>query len=381
MITEQQMRTLFVQANPIPDGDTVPLDEMAATAYLATLEQRSSEVTQLDTKQTEPQSPKRSMMPWLIAAGLAAVIGVAVIIASLNGEPAPVVDEPSPTTLDESIGATFSGSWDDGLTTLNVEGADYVILEAGESVDWGKWSVVAETIIFQSGSGTEVCAEGAEGTFDYSFDGVDTLTLTLRSDDCDASRGLSVGSIVLARLGTGSTGDPVWDTTEVFISPESPAAVPGGDYRTTRFAVPFRFTLSDGWTSFLPQSVATIELTTSELPEVDVAFKILEPSTVDETVELFISREELGASQPIPTIVGGASGVTFGLNPTEIVTIFSDENGAYPGEPGLPRLQIHVVDVAGQPVTIIERHPDASGNAFENQGQPLLDSIVWKSIG
>jgi len=99
VVTEETVMTIFVEANPAPDVDKLDLVQTGSAAYLATLEQRSSEVTQLDTKQTDPTSSKRSMMPWLIAAALAAVVGVAIIVSNQNSGEVPVVDEPTPTTV------------------------------------------------------------------------------------------------------------------------------------------------------------------------------------------------------------------------------------------------------------------------------------------
>lgn len=120
-------------------------------------------------------------------------------------------------------------------------------------------------------------------------------------------------------------------------------------------------------------------VTTLDSPEVDLTFKLFEQTTVADTVTYFTSRAELGTSDPVPVAIAGAEGVVFELNPESLVTLFSDENGAYPGEPGLTRVRIYVLDVAGRPLTIIGRYPDDS-SAFESAGQPLLESIIWKDI-
>ena len=112
MITEEHVVRFFDQANPIPDVELLDMEQIGAARHLATLEQRSSEVTQLDTEQTELTSRKRSMMPWLIAALLAAVVGVAIIVSNQNPDEVPFVGEPTPTTVVDAAPTT---------TTLSVE--------------------------------------------------------------------------------------------------------------------------------------------------------------------------------------------------------------------------------------------------------------------
>ncbi len=98
MITEEQMKTLFVEANPIPDPESIDLDQVGGTAYLATLKQRSSDMRQLDTKRTEDELPRRRTI-WMVAAVLALIVGtVAVVLATQDNQETPVVDEPTPTT-------------------------------------------------------------------------------------------------------------------------------------------------------------------------------------------------------------------------------------------------------------------------------------------
>lgn len=92
MITEDRMRVLFAEANPVPDEESIVLDERDVTAYLATLEQRSSEVTKLDTKGTSVSWVRRSATPWLAAAAVV-VLGVAVTVGGFGGEDQQPADE------------------------------------------------------------------------------------------------------------------------------------------------------------------------------------------------------------------------------------------------------------------------------------------------
>jgi len=82
---EERVKTLFAQANPIPDADLFDLDEIDGTAYLATLEARSSEMTQLETK-GQDQKEKKTATPWLIAAAVAIVAGIGLIVVNQGEE-------------------------------------------------------------------------------------------------------------------------------------------------------------------------------------------------------------------------------------------------------------------------------------------------------
>ena len=141
MVTnEQQVKTLFAEANPIPDADLFDLDEIGGTAYLATLETRSSEVTQLDTK-GQNQKEKKSSAPWLVAAAVAIVAGIGLIVvnqgdeAPLTSQPVapaatnpPVTSEAAPTTVDQAGAAALTenalasvDAWFDAYNTGNDE--------------------------------------------------------------------------------------------------------------------------------------------------------------------------------------------------------------------------------------------------------------------
>ncbi|MGB7860097.1 MAG: hypothetical protein WBM90_06340 [Acidimicrobiia bacterium] len=388
MITEERAMVMFVEANPVPSRDDVAFAPDGGAAYLATLEQRSSEVTQLDTKGAQTGAKRGKRIPLLIAALLVVIVGVAVILISQRKDEAPVVTQPTSTTVADPAGGAFEGEWDAGSTTIRFEGNEYVILQSGVSTDWGIWSSDEITIQFESSTDTEACLEGDTAIVNYSFEGEpNALELAVGEDDC-AERGLGTTPqdgpevrVSYVKLGTATTGDPEWDSTPVFTSPRSESPISAGEYRTARFAKPFRFTLSDGWVSYVPQSVNSVDLSTKDLPELNIVFKLFEQPTVDATVAAFTSREELRTNEPVPISIAGAQGFTFDLAPEKIVTVFNDENGAFSDRPGENRVQIAVVDVGGLPVSIVIGHPDDGGTQFETMGQPLLDSIIWKDIG
>jgi hypothetical protein len=90
---EDRVIALIDEGNPIPDPNDLDRDRLDAAAYLATLEPRSSEVTQVDTRR-EDQKAKRTYWPWLAAAMVIVLVGLAVVLVD-QGEDAPAAGQPS----------------------------------------------------------------------------------------------------------------------------------------------------------------------------------------------------------------------------------------------------------------------------------------------
>ena len=93
MVTEERLNTLLADANPVPDVSDIDLIEVGATTYLATLEQRSSEVTQLDTKSKDQKAEKTVRQRWLVAAVVVVLAGVALLLVNQSGQ-TEVADQP-----------------------------------------------------------------------------------------------------------------------------------------------------------------------------------------------------------------------------------------------------------------------------------------------
>ena len=58
MNIETQVLALFEEGNPVPDPDDSEPIDIDAAAYLATLEQRSSRMTRLDTERKDQVKKK-----------------------------------------------------------------------------------------------------------------------------------------------------------------------------------------------------------------------------------------------------------------------------------------------------------------------------------
>ena len=103
MNTDERVLMVLARANPMPDTGSLELESDAVT-YLAALQSRSSEMTQLDTR-PESTRDRRSGRLLLAAAVAAVLLGVAIVIFAQANETPPVATSPSvpptvtPTTV------------------------------------------------------------------------------------------------------------------------------------------------------------------------------------------------------------------------------------------------------------------------------------------
>lgn len=122
MITEDRGLTMLAGANPVPQLDLIEVDFEAAK-YLATLEQRSSEVTQIDTKAKDgKQKKKRNATAFLVAAGVVIVAGIGFLVSN-NSDSADIAGaSASPAqVLDDYIAAYNSGDIDGVMALFSEE--------------------------------------------------------------------------------------------------------------------------------------------------------------------------------------------------------------------------------------------------------------------
>jgi len=85
VITETEAVVLLEAANPIPDLDSYEVADGGSLVHLDILEQRSSEMTRLDTKKEQEKRTSKAIQ-WLTAAVVVTVAGVALLIVSEDDE-------------------------------------------------------------------------------------------------------------------------------------------------------------------------------------------------------------------------------------------------------------------------------------------------------
>lgn len=106
MITEQRVMAILADSNPVPDVEELDLVQLGTASYLADLEQRSSEVTQLDKKtQTTEKDGNRRLIA-VLAASVVVILGVVLVI--LQSDSDPVADDTVVTTVPEDGSAEES---------------------------------------------------------------------------------------------------------------------------------------------------------------------------------------------------------------------------------------------------------------------------------
>ena len=106
MSIESRALALFEEANPVPDIEELAALDVEAAAYLATLTDRSSEMTQLDTKPPLETEKKTNPLIWVAAAAVVVILGVVLVFANRSDEPDVVA-----TTVPATGEATLDGYW------------------------------------------------------------------------------------------------------------------------------------------------------------------------------------------------------------------------------------------------------------------------------
>lgn len=280
MKTEERVMTYLTESNPIPDPDSIDLAETGGAAYLATLEQRSSAVTQLDTRETKEEK-SGTKAAWLVAAAVV-VAGVAVILLNQgSGGPSVATQPTTQTTL---------------ATTPTTVAPPPTAVEVADP-----WESISTSLL-----------------------GV------------------------------------------------------AGEYRSNGFFVPFSYTVPEDWwlkpdqaADFFGIGADTVEV--QQLTD-GIFLWDLGAGTVDGTISQLIGSDRLEATDPVPTSIGGASGVSLDMTTDDPLGVrLTGTFGIVDGE----AITAHVVDVGGSVVTIfVIEFTDGLGEEL----QAVLDSIVWKDL-
>ena len=196
MNIETQVLALFEEGNPVPDLDGLEPIDLDAAAYLATLEQRSSVVTQLDTMRKD-QKEKKTVRPWLVAAVVAVLAGVAFLLISQSDE-TPVVDKPFGPDSALDVSESFIAAHNDGdfdavlaLFTADATFSDtYTLMSARP--DWEPrlaWDIASEEVLLSSecavtdevlgSTVTVTCEYGSQGAVGVAADKIVSIRATL----------------------------------------------------------------------------------------------------------------------------------------------------------------------------------------------------------
>lgn len=136
MSAERHVMALLEEGNPAPElGDE--WTHLDAATYLATLEQRISEMTKLETNESQQDTPRQWNRPWLIAAVFVFVLGVGAFLfnqmnpASVAGPPAIPLegaeDHPGAAEAFSAVEAAYHlfNTGDPAWTEIWWRGSDY----------------------------------------------------------------------------------------------------------------------------------------------------------------------------------------------------------------------------------------------------------------
>ena len=159
MSREDEVFSLLVESNPIPDLGDLDLVDAAAPEYLATLERRSSGMASVDT-QTRTSAADQHRRNWLWAAAVAViVIGVGgLVVSQRGGDPAsaPLTAQSVADTFVSSLEALDSeavaGIVTQDATTTYLETFGYEETQPGSIRGLWEWGAIyGSTYTFDEG--------------------------------------------------------------------------------------------------------------------------------------------------------------------------------------------------------------------------------------
>lgn len=140
MSDERLVMSLLEEGNPATElGDDAWTDVPAAT-YLATLERRSSEMTQVETKKSRQESRRFWTTPWLVAAVAVIVLGVAaVVVNQANQDSIPLeaaAGNPEATEAFKAVEAAYHAfnTGDPAWVEVRLRGSFFESQEEGDAI-------------------------------------------------------------------------------------------------------------------------------------------------------------------------------------------------------------------------------------------------------
>lgn len=200
MNVEQRVMSLLANANPAPDeASDVETD---AGAYLATLHEWSSEMTQLET-QTGSSTTPRSRLRWVLAGGLATLLVVFAAFVAFSDD-----DSIQPAGPDTLTSSDFVGTWtaaSQGTTALFIyfdENGHYALSDSfgafeERTFETGTWTFDGNEFVFTTDSSSSSCA-GTVGRYQARRldDERILLTPTVPDPCAERQRGNGMGALL-----------------------------------------------------------------------------------------------------------------------------------------------------------------------------------------
>ena len=186
-------------------------------------------------------------------------------------------------------------------------------------------------------------------------------------------------STTVAPTTTLDPAEPAWMEIVPFV-----VRGDGNRYRTSVLSVPFSFIPTRGWVKW-DERPAYLAVNEGD-PLTFLAFQVGSTS-VDETVDAYEAASECFdavMTEPSPSEVGGASGVSF-----EIVGLpeFTDDTCEVPNMDvnedfvaGVGRGLFHIVDVRGTTVAIIYWTFPGQYDDHLDSVDEMVDSVIWKNL-
>lgn len=379
MSNEQRVLALIEQGNPVPDPAAIETLPAQPAEYLATLQQRSSEVTQLDER-TERQEGNRR--PWRVAAVAAALVIIAGVLALLlnqNSEEAPTITEPTPTTVAPAPTIDPTGYWNaDSARRIHIsEDGTYAWMVVSSVRDRGVWEIEDDTIRLIASGESELCNNGDIATVRVALADTDTLELSTISDDC-ADRGIFVNdeSRILERTDPFEVPPPptpeelAWRALPLLNAPG------GGLARLPNFlpelAFESNFTLVPG-VGDDPDFFEPLFLTTEADVDAAIYFFREDNTSLQAQRDRFENPEGFDVSETEQVEVDGVAGLRLRL--TVILPSSMGNPSEFPLQPGTEYV-FYLFDSGGAVVLVIGDLSEIGVDQFDT----LAMSIVWRDL-
>ena len=149
-----------------------------------------------------------------------------------------------------------------------------------------------------------------------------------------------------------------------------------GEYRTTAFAVPFRFATPSAWTgSDQIDNLSITKAGESGIWVIDMGF-----TSIDEAIAHFQNMENAEFVETTTTSIGGATGASMDGTMVGNQTITRLRDGLTLQWRAGSETTVHLVDVNGDLVVIIVDRRQPVPLNFAEEAKSILDSIQWRAL-